>query len=342
MVGSFLKKAFPVVVSGSGASRAAAVRYGGRGVVFMLHRVSDDGSQHVHPGLHCSVSKLAQILGWLRAQAVDFVALEEAVERLHGSPGRPFVAFTFDDGYADNLTRALPVMERFQAPFMVYVATGMLTGEIDAWWLGLAAVLAAREEVSSPGLGWRIRCPDLAAKQRAFLEIESLVRSNHAMLPAVRQLVVENGIDTKTLVAGLALSTEELRTLAGHPLVTIGAHTVTHQNLARAPAASVVREMTESRALLESIIGKPVLHFAYPFGHKDACGKREADLARDAGFITSVTTRRGTLFADHLQHLHALPREPLSDEDTRHSLRCKLDGVYRAASPDWNEPVARM
>lgn len=342
MVGLFLKKAFPVLACGSGLSRAAAVCYGGRGVVFMLHRVSDDGGRHVHAGLHCSVSKLARMLEWLRGQGLEFVTLEGAVKRLRDPAGAPFVSFTFDDGYADTLTHALPVMERFQAPFTVYVATGMLTGELDAWWLGLAAVLDAHDEVRSSRLGWQIRCPDLAAKQRAFLEIESLVRTNHAILPDLREFIAENGIDSKALVVRSGLDVDQLRTLSDHPLVTVGAHTITHANLARAPGESVLREMAESRAQLEAITGKPVLHFAYPFGHKAACGEREAALAGEAGFATAVTTRRGTLFPDHLEHLHALPREPLSDADTRYSLRCKLDGVYRAASSGWNAPVARM
>ncbi|MGA8079179.1 MAG: polysaccharide deacetylase family protein [Xanthobacteraceae bacterium] len=338
MIRSFLKRAFPVVACGTGLNRAAAVRYSGRGVIFMLHSVSDEERLHTY----CSVSKLAQILGWLRRQGVALVTVDDAVERLKVPSGAPFAAFTFDDGYADTLTHALPVMERFQAPFTLYVTTAMITGDLDAWWLGLAALFAEREEVRSSHFGWRFRCPDFAAKKRAILKIESLVRGSYDVLPYIRELILENGIDSKALVAREGLNAGDLRKLAAHPLVTIGAHSTGHENLARESAATVLREMTESRRFLESTTGSPVVHFAYPFGDKNACGEREAGLAREAGFRTAVTTRRGTLFPKHLEHLFALPREPLSGEDTRYSLRCKLDGVYRAVYSNWSDPVAHM
>jgi peptidoglycan/xylan/chitin deacetylase (PgdA/CDA1 family) len=100
--------------------------------------------------------------------------------------------------------------------------------------------------------------------------------------------------------------------------------------------------MIECRHALEDTIGRDVVHFAYPFGHANACGPREARIAHAAGFRTAVTTRRGTLFPAHLDHLHALPREPLNGNDTPASLRCKIDGVYRAVYSTLGDPVAHM
>ena len=73
-----------------------------------------------------------------------------SVERLETPTARPFVALTFDDGYADNLTNALPVMEKFAAPFTVYVTTGMITREIDAWWFGVAELVRTRDHIDLP------------------------------------------------------------------------------------------------------------------------------------------------------------------------------------------------
>jgi peptidoglycan/xylan/chitin deacetylase (PgdA/CDA1 family) len=196
--------------------------------------------------------------------------------------------------------------------------------------------------VEVPPLGWTFHCPDLATKRGAFRKVESFVRCNQEALPSIRALIRDNGIDCAALAAREALTVNELRTLARHPLVTIGAHTVTHGHLARQPVETVLREMIGSRSFLEDITGSPIAHFAYPFGNEEACGNREATLAREAGFRTAVTTRRGTLFPQHLEHLHALPREPLSGEESRYSLRCKVDGVYRAVHSRWSEPVACM
>src|SRR6185436_15569041 len=71
-------------------------------------------------------------------------------------------------------------------------------------------------------------------------------------------------------------------------------------------------EIVESRRRIEADIGRTVHHFAYPFGDHGSAGLRDFALAREAGFVTAVTTRRGPLFAGHVQHLHALPRVSLN------------------------------
>jgi peptidoglycan/xylan/chitin deacetylase (PgdA/CDA1 family) len=169
-----------------------------------------------------------------------------------------------------------------------------------------------------------------------------MVHGNYATLPALKRLIRENGIDCNALALQEGLTRERLRELARHPLVTIGGHTTTHINLARAPARDVEREMGDNQAFLEDTTQTPVMHFAYPFGNADACGVREAGIAKSTGFRSAVTTQRGGIFPEHLDHLHELPREPLSRNDTSSSLRCKVDGFYRALHSRLGDPVARM
>ncbi|GJE42537.1 polysaccharide deacetylase family protein [Methylobacterium soli] len=341
-VRSLLKTGIPIIAHRSGLARALSQRYGGAGTIFMLHSVVADGSFHPDAGMRCPASRLDHALSVLRGFGVDFVSLDEAVRRLRsGAPGR-FAAFTFDDGFSDNLTQALPVMERHGAPFTVYVATGMVTGEIDAWWLGLAEMIRHRDTIVIPGLERRFSCPTPAAKIAAFLQIERLVHGDYAILPAIKALVTEAGIDIAALARREGLTRDEIRHLARHPLVTIGAHGTTHINLAHATEETARREMAENRRFLERATDRPVLHFAYPFGNPRACGTREARLAREVGFETAVTTRHGTLFTDHLDHLHALPRETLTATDTPSTLSCKVGGFYRAVHTKFGQPVSHM
>jgi peptidoglycan/xylan/chitin deacetylase (PgdA/CDA1 family) len=341
-VRSFVKTAISTGAHFTGLSRAVALRYRGRGTIFALHSVVDDGAFYPDDTLRCSVGQLAWTLRWLRREGVEFVSLDEAVRRLSGPPGRPFAAFTFDDGYADNLTHALPVMERFAAPFTVYVTTGMITREIDAWWFGLAALVRAQDRIELPALGRRFVCPDPARKRRTFKTIEAAIHNDFTLLPHVRAAILDGHIDCSALADWEALSEQQLKALARHPLVTIGAHTTTHRNLAHASAVTVEREMTDSRKFLQDATDRPIDHFAYPFGHARACGNREADIARRVGFRTAVTTRPGALFAEHAHHLHALPRLHLAGDDKPWTLRCKIDGVYRAVHARGGDPIARM
>jgi peptidoglycan/xylan/chitin deacetylase (PgdA/CDA1 family) len=336
-----LKSTAPVIAHYSGIGKALAFRYGGSGVIFMLHSTIANSVPYLED-IRCPVAALERTLCWLRDNGVQFVSLDQALERLSGPPTGKFCVFTFDDGYADNLIHALPVMTRFAAPFTVYVATGMITGEIDAWWLGLAALVRSHDRIELPDLNCRFDCPDQPSKRRAYAAIEAMVHANYDALGPIRTAISARGIDCGALARQEGLTPEQLKQLASSPLVTIGAHTERHLNLARVSARDVEREMTAGRLVLENVLQREVVHFAYPFGNARACGKREAQIARAAGFRTAVTTRRGTLFPEHLDDLYALPREPLGGKDTPATLQCKLGGVNRAFQSFFGDPVARM
>jgi peptidoglycan/xylan/chitin deacetylase (PgdA/CDA1 family) len=325
----------------TGFSRALALRYRGCGVIFALHSVVADDAFHPDHTLRCPVGTLDWVLRRLRRQNLDIVTLDEVVERLQAPTPKPFAAFTFDDGFADNLTLALPVMEKYAAPFTVYVPTGMIARDIDAWWFGVAAWIRRHDRIALPGLG-RFVCADAAGKQRTFGSIESAIHQNFDLLPAVREALGSAGIEIGPLVDREALTEKQLRTLAQHPLVTIGGHTTTHLNLARAPAATATTEMANNRRFLQDLTGQPVWHNAYPFGHAGACGEREANISRAVGFRTAVTTRPGAIFPQHRDHLHALPRICVTRDENASTLHCKLNGFPRAVNSRLGDPVARM
>lgn len=330
----------PGIAHRSGISRAIAPRYQGRGVIFMLHSVVDDDAFFPEEMLRCPVGRLDWIVRYLRANSVEIVSLDDAIARLNTPDARRFAAFTFDDGYADNLTHALPVMARHAAPFTVYVTTGMVRGAIDGWWFGLSELIRKSDRVTIAGR--EFVCRSRAAKHRTFLAIEAMIHGDYALLPEVKALIRQSGIDNRALARREGLDPDQLRALARHPLVTIGGHTTTHINLAQATPAAVEQEMAANRAFLEQLIQAPVRHFAYPFGNVDACGLREAAIAQSVGFESAVTTQRGSIFPAHLAHLYELPREPLTRKDNAASLQCKVNGFYRALRSRLGDPVARM
>ena len=100
----------------------------------------------------------------------------------------------------------------------------------------------------------------------------------------------------------------DVETRAGHPLATIGCHTVSHPRLAGLAAAQAVDEVSDARVSLEARLQRPVDHLCYPYGNRHAAGAREFRAAHALGFKTAVTTRPGMVFAAHRNHLTALPR----------------------------------
>ncbi|MCC7347803.1 MAG: polysaccharide deacetylase family protein [Variibacter sp.] len=308
----------------------------------MLHSIVPDDRFRPDEQLRLPLHQLTAALSTLRTLGVEFIAMDDLAARLAGPASKPFAAFTFDDGYRDTLQLALPVMQEFGAPFTVYIPTGMITREVDAWWIGLAELILAQDAVDLPNLGRRYDCRGEAAKARAYTLISALIREQPRALKEVSAAIGAGGIDVAALVDAEALTAEDVRLLARQPGVTIGGHTVSHPHLARLPTEAARAEMADNKRFLEQITQQPVAHLAYPFGYEEACGAREAAIAQAVGFKTAVTTRRGSILAEHAAHLHALPREPLSREDTPASIHCKISGLYRAVYSRWGDPVAHM
>ena len=226
-VPSFAKTAVSVGAHLTGLSRVLATRYRGCGMIFALHSVVDDSAFCPDETLRCPVGQLERSLRWLRKQGVELVSLDDAVQRLSAARERPFAAFTFDDGYADNLTHALPVMERFGAPFTVYVTTGMVTRDIDAWWFGLAALVRARERIELPELGRAWECADAASKTRTFKAIEAAIHKDFGVLPHVRAAIADSKIDCSALVDREALTRA---TIAAPGAASAGDHRWTYDH----------------------------------------------------------------------------------------------------------------
>jgi peptidoglycan/xylan/chitin deacetylase (PgdA/CDA1 family) len=84
--------------------------------------------------------------------------------------------------------------------------------------------------------------------------------------------------------------------------------------LGKASEATARTEIEASRDVITAALGKPVGHFAYPYGGPDLVGKREFRIAAELGYKTAVTTRPGVLFPEHAAHLTALPRLSLNGE----------------------------
>ena len=157
---------------------------------------------------------------------------------------------------------------------------------------------------------------------------------NREIRREISALCVTHGIDENAICGDLCMSWEELKPFAEDPLVTIGAHTIGHCNLAKQAEAIASHEMAVGRARIEAELQRPVLHLAYPYGDRLAAGPREFVLARAAGFKSAVTTRPGMIFPASAGHLTALPRVSLNGNyQDRRILPVLTSG---AATAMWN------
>jgi peptidoglycan/xylan/chitin deacetylase (PgdA/CDA1 family) len=294
--------------------------FAGVGTIFMLHHVRPRRDAAFQPNRHLEVAPefLRAMLAHLRSRDVDIITMDELHWRLTERDfSRRFACFTFDDGYRDNRDFALPVMREFEAPFTVYVASDFAEGIGQLWWIALEMVIAKASSIEADisGVATRLDTSTPAAKEAAFERLHDWLRGlpGGGDLPReMGALCARYGVDETAICRELCMSWDELKAFAQDPLISIGAHTVTHCNLARQSREIAGQEMTTSRARIENALQRPVVHLAYPYGDKIAAGAREFALAQAAGFKTAVTTRPGMMFPESAGHLTALPRVSLN------------------------------
>ncbi len=315
----------------SGASALAAPFLAQAGAILMLHRITARNVSPLGLNSHLSVTPdfLDRLLADLKRRGASLVSMDELTDALAKGRSRGTVALTADDGWLDNLTEGLPVLEAHGAPMTLYVAPGLTDGTVAPWWEVVEEFVAARDRVTVPMDGGSVTfdCPTPRDGKRAAAAISRHVA---ATVPEHEQQAYLRDIGALARPAHPRrfLSWDELRGLSAHPLVSLGAHTVGHFNLKRLDAADALHEMTESAAIVERETGIRPAHFAYPYGFAAAVGAREVELAAQAGFRSAVTTRHGVLHPDHARHPHALPRISVNGHFQRLSyMRTLLSGV---------------
>lgn len=220
------------------------------------------------------------------------------------------VAITFDDGYADNLTHAAPLLRKHGAPATVFVTARGERVRHEFWWDDLERLLLHDAplptelslHVDGHEHAWSL--PDINQSPRfepkwnvlsdrpprpreaLYLFLSRLlrplceVRRRAALdsLAAWEQLPVEGRPTHATLTDA------QLLQLSADGLVEIGAHTVTHPVLANRSRDEQRFELAESRRRLEEILNRPVQSFAYPFGCRADFNDVTVELAREAGY----------------------------------------------------------
>ena len=311
----------------SGAHYLLRPIFSGVGAIFMLHHVRPRRDAEFQPNRHLEVAPefLRAMLSHLRSDGIDVITMDEVHRRLiERDFSRRFACFTLDDGYRDNRDFALPVMREFDAPLAVYVTSDFAAGTGRLWWIVLEKVIARASSIEARigGTTTRLDTSTPAAKQAAFDRLHDWLRAlpgEHDIQREIAALCARHGVDETAVCRDLCMSWDELKPFADDPLVTIGAHTITHCNLAKQTEEIASHEMAISRARIESALQRPVVHLAYPYGDRTAAGVREFALARAAGFKTAVTTRPGMIFPESADRLTALPRVSLNGnyQDTR-------------------------
>ncbi|MDP2809173.1 MAG: polysaccharide deacetylase family protein [Rhodocyclaceae bacterium] len=234
--------------------------------------------------------------------------LAEAVGRLpYRDFAGPTACLTFDDGYSDWLTGAVPVIERLGLPATFFITAGQFFGR-PMWHERLANIVRKFQGSVLDTQAYRL--PPLKTETlRNKVDALQVLEYHFKYLPlAIRdryldQLEHQVGVSIGDVPS---MCTADLVEISNRGF-EIGAHTLEHPILGLCDADRAREEIGTTREILEGMIKAPVRAFAYPNGRPGIdFSPRHIDMVKSAGYRYAVTTQRGV--ARHGSSPFQIPR----------------------------------
>ncbi|WP_315740803.1 MULTISPECIES: polysaccharide deacetylase family protein [unclassified Bradyrhizobium] len=291
-------------------AKAADRVLGPRGCCLTFHRTAPAEQWERLPNrdFYVDADFLDRFLGYVLDQGWDVVTISEALRRPASAepPGR-YVNFSIDDCYRDTCELLVPVFRRHKVPVTLFVTTGIPDGTLPLWAAGLEDALLHRDHVTVDDE--RIALSSAEQRRAVFAQVASRWDGPQAA-DRYAAFCAANAIDIDAMHWKHAISWDMLEALAGDPLIEIGAHTVSHARISSLPPEAALRELAGARLRLNERLGIDVRHFAFPYGRAADCGPRDFALARQAGFASAATTRKGLVKAG--QDAFSIPRNTMN------------------------------
>jgi len=288
--------------------------------IFMLHRLraaSDGGPDR---------AALYKMLAFVRRHRYRVMDLEQVVNPATRLTG-PTIAFTADDGYADQVEMA-DLFADFDLPLTLFVVTGFVNRELWLWddkvkYL-FGATRRAMLRVECGAESREYRCDDAAARVAAMRDFRDLCKraKGDEMNAALRVLAAAAGVGLPEAPPPpfAALSWDEARRLERRG-IRFAPHSHSHRILSRLSDTEAANEIQQSWALLRRELTNPAPIFCYPTGRWVDFGQREARLLGAAGIKAGVSAEDGTARrADIVECPYALRRMPLPTTPERFAL----------------------
>lgn len=305
-----------------------------RGKLRFLRRTSNNGlliltyhgigkPKFMESSLYVSEKNFEQQVRYL-VRHYRVLSLESAVDLMGRGDPLPdnSVALTFDDGYRDNYEKAFPLLRKHGCPATIFVATEPLETGNSLWpnrlYFWCATTKGSDLSLRLNGSEDNVKAFGLKTKRqrkRAYYEIKSRVINLHPLKreTLVREIAQRLGFKAEEdpFNRALMLTWDQLRKMATEG-ISIGSHTATHPVLTALSPEEAMRELTQSKTVLERELQRPIPLFAYPFGGREHFNPGIQAMVEKAGYKAACSAIEGVNFpgADRL----ALPRIHVRDE----------------------------
>ncbi|MEY8410221.1 polysaccharide deacetylase family protein [Lachnospiraceae bacterium 62-26] len=244
------------------------------------------------------------------------------------------VCITFDDGYMDNFTNALPILEELDIPATIFVSTGNINTPEEFWWDELERILLDERRKYESFFRLDDDIFSCEWSTESYSDREELYDTLHWLMydkitvskrkDWIEQLRVWSKAGNAGRRENRAVQMEEIN--INSPLLTIGAHTVNHPSLRSLARQDQYYEISQSIKELESILNYKVSFFSYPFGGKNDYDETTIDLCKKENIRKAASNFPG-LWSNQCDD-YQIPRNIVRNWNVEEFAQ-KLDGFWK-------------
>ena len=293
--------------------------------ILNYHRITpDNNTGKPNDELAVSAKRFKEQLIFLK-KYYNFVSLNNLLN--FKKKNKPSISLTFDDGYKDNLTNALPILNELNIPATIYIITKFYQNDFIVWWMELQDYIWNNSEeikFTYNKRNYYFSIKNDLEKRKCFFKLRIMIKKlDKAAQVKFLETVTKNNV--RKNFKDEFLTKDELKILSSHPLITIGAHSHNHLSLKNLNKDECIKEINQSKKILEELTNQKINHFSYPYGTKDDAGIREFHIVEELGFSSAVTTTVGTISK---KKLFNLPRIHINHKANKKILELKLSYLY--------------
>ncbi|WP_302661626.1 polysaccharide deacetylase family protein [Sulfitobacter sp. SK012] len=223
--------------------------------------------------------------------------LADAADRLvSGQLTRRTIAITFDDGYMNNITNALPILERYGFPATIFLVSELVGLKTALWPNRILAAIANSERSHIDFRGHTMKMGNVKERIHASRKLQTLVKADSGDDPQAAVEEIERACGTCINPKFSAdhdfavMDASTIRASVAGGLIDFGAHSMTHPILSKVSDRRLKSEIQNSIKSVEELTGVPCRLFAYPNGGPDDFDDRAVGFLRETNVDYAVTT----------------------------------------------------
>jgi peptidoglycan/xylan/chitin deacetylase (PgdA/CDA1 family) len=240
-------------------------------MILCYHSINDTDSTMIYnPNIVETNLFIKQIMYLKRNYNV--VSLDYFVNNYKKLTSGKNVVITFDDGYKDNFTNAYPVLKKYKVPATYFLATDYIdTGKSkleDLLTYSFYVRNITAVEISSLNLTQKIRDDD--DRNQVIRSIcYSLSNADEDMRQDIIRELTQKYLVESDNTNNLMMTWSQLRQM-DRQLISFGSHSAAHCNLTSLSHENLVKDIRNSKAVLEEQFSCEVSSFSYPLGFFDS------------------------------------------------------------------------